>query len=344
MMMLLRLLSSLKLTLLGMVMLGLGAVLSYGNPMTVSIWVLVVPMSILAINLIATIVTNRLINGQPGLLLFHICLLTIVILAGVGRLIHLDAHVELAQGQVFTPDLMMEVRSGPMHMGGIDQVAFIQGHYTVDYLPRLRRRDTHSEVLLPGPDGRAIPQDVGDDRPLILQYYRFYTTFNKGFSPILMWIPVQGEPITGRINMPAYPLFEYKQDNQWTPPGTNEVIKFWLQVDAGLTEEKAWVLDGRNATGKLVVTVGEQRVELIKGEELQLAHGRLRYIDLSTWMGYRIFYDPTIHWMFWASFIGVLGLMQYFWTKMKRKSWLGSDENAALEGDSAVATDSEERA
>ena len=43
--------------------------------------------------------------------------------------------------------------------------------------------------------------------------------------------------------------------------------------------------------------------------------GRLRYERLSTWMGYKIFYDPTLHLMFATAIVGVLGLFTHFWQK-----------------------------
>lgn len=319
-------LSSLKLTLVGMILLGIGAGLSYGNPTDVSVWVLIVPLALLAINLAAAILTNPRINRQPGLLVFHVALLSTVVLAGVGRLTHLDAHLEIALGQAFSQDLLLEVQKGPWHAGNLDAVAFVQGPYTVEYAAGLRRGLTHSEVLIPGPNSKMTARDVGDDRPLVLERYRFYTTFNKGFTPILTWIPDQGQPVTGRINMPSYPLYDYKQDNRWTPPGTQEEIKFWLQLDTGLTLEKPWVLDGRNAKGVLVVTSKDQRVELNLGDEVRLEHGSLRYDDLTTWMGYRVFYDPTIQWMFFVAIAGVIGLSHYFWKKLNLAPWMSEDE------------------
>jgi cytochrome c biogenesis protein len=318
-----RLFASLKFTLAGMALLAGGAILSYGNPVDVSIWVLVVPLALLAINLSAAIATNPGINRQPGLLVFHICLLSIVLLAGVGRMTYFDAHLEITEGQAFSPELLLEVRQGPWHLGDLDKVAYVQGPYTVDYAANLQRGLTHSQVWVAGPDGKPVARDVGDDRPLILARYRFYTTHNKGFSPVLTWIPDAGVPVTGTINMPSYPLFDYKQDNRWTPPGSNEEIKFWLQLNTGMTPERAWVLDGRNSTGVLVVTSGDRRVELKPGEEVQLPHGRLRFEKLTTWMGYRVFYDPTLQWLFFVSVIGVLGLSHYFWVRLSLKAWAG---------------------
>jgi cytochrome c biogenesis protein len=328
----LRRLASLKFTLVGMVLLGIGSVFSYDNPVDVSVWVLIVPLGLLALNLAAAIVTNPHINRQPGLLVFHVALLGTVLLAGVGRLTHLDAHLEITRDQTFEPGLLMDVRKGPWHMGRLERVTFVQGAYTVDYAPGLQRGLTHSTVRVPGPGGRLVARDVGDDRPLVLEGYRFYTTHNKGFAPELTWIPDEGEAVTGRINMPSYPLFEYKQDNRWVPPGSDEEIKFWLQLRTGLTLEDAWVLDGRNAYGTLIVSTPENRQELAVGDEARLEHGRLRYENLTTWMGYRVFYDPTIQWLFFVTVAGVIGLSHYFWKKLNLKPWMDEVQEAS-EGD-----------
>lgn len=308
-------LASLKITLLGMILLALGAALSYGNPVTTPVWVLVAPLVVLALNLFAAILSNPKINRQSGLLVFHVGLLGIVILVAIGRLTYLDAHIEMIQGQDFSPDKLMEVKEGLLHGGNLQGVDFRQGGYTVQYAAGMQRGLTYSQVLIPDGRGNLEEKLVGDDRPLVLEAYRFYTTFNKGFTVLLTWKPNQGPAVSGTVNMPSYPLFDYKQDNAWTPPGGQE-IKFWLQLDTGITEKEAWVLDGRNSSGILVVTTDEQRVELNPGQELALPGGRLRYDRLLTWMGYAVFYDPTIKWLFYISMLCVMGLGWHYWQKM----------------------------
>lgn len=330
---LLRRIASLKFTLAGMVLLGIGAGYSYGNPMHVPVWVLVVPLGLLAINLMAAIATNQRINQQPGLLVFHLSLLSIVILAGIGRLTHLNAHLELLRGAAFNPDKLLEIRAGPLHSGALDQVHFIQGPYTVQYAPGVRRGVTNSHVKYQDDARQWIDKVIGDDRPLVLKGYRFYTTHNKGFSPILSWIPDDGGKVqTGAVNMPSYPLFDYKQDNQWTTP-SGQQVKLWLQLNSGLTEDAAWVLDGSKATAVLVVTsANDERRELTLGESMHLQGGVLRYDALSTWMGYRVFYDPTIQWLFFVAVTGVLGLAQYFWRKMNLQPWESQIETGPTVG------------
>lgn len=312
--------SSPRLTLVGMAMLGVGAALSYDNPAGTSVWVLVVPMAFLSLNLLAAIIHNPRIHQRGGLLVFHLCLLGIVILAAFGRLTRLEAHTELVEGTAFDKDNLIDVREGPLHRTGLDQVQFVQGPYTVDYAAGMVRGLTHSEVLVPAPNGWQR-FDIGDDRPLVLNGYRFYTTFNKGFAAVLSWLPAGGgAPIRGTVNMPAYPLYDFRQANRWEPR-EGEEIRFWLDLDTGLTDKRAWTLAPAKTHAELIVKSGEQRVTLKPGERVRLQGGVLTFERLSSWMGYKIFYDPTISWLFFTAIIGVMGLAGHFWQKLRQPDW-----------------------
>ncbi len=313
-------LASTRLTLLGMVLLAVGAGLSYDNPAEVSVWVLAGPLLLLALNLFAAILTQPRINRRPGLLIFHIGLLSICVLAAIGRLTFYEARVEVSQNSAFDVAAVDEVSQGMFHPGELQQVQFVQQGYTVEYRPGLVRGITRSQLQVSDGLGGWQAKVVGDDTPLIIDGYRFYTTFNKGFAAILTWIPEQGEAITGIIHMPSYPLFDYKQANSWTPPGSSEEIKFWLRVDTGMDRETDWLLDVRNTKGMLVVNDGELRLELQPGQDIDLPGGQLRYEALSSWMGYKIFYDPTLMWLFFASMLTVLGLCLHYWDKFKHQS------------------------
>ena len=324
-----RLLASLKLTLVGMILLVIGASFSYDNRLDVTMWVLVGPLAFLALNLTAAIFTNSRINRQPGLLVFHIGLLSIIVLAAIGRLSFIDAHLEIAEGQGFTPDLLLETRKGPLHAGRLDKVRFVQGNYTVDYAEGMHRGLTNSQVLIPDERGQFTTKIIGDDRVLVLEGYRFYTTFNKGFSVVLTWMPDQGMPVTGRINLPSYPLYDYKQDNSWTPPGASPV-KFWLQVSTGMREDAAWMLDARNSRGVLVVSHQDQRVELQVGESTRLDGGQLRYDHLSSWMGYKVYYDPTLRWLFFVAIFAVIGMAWHYWQVMGSRLFPAEAQHSPL--------------
>ncbi len=314
MIMLLSRLASTRLTLFGMALLAAGAGLSYDNPAEMPVWVLVVPLAFLSINLFAAIIVQPGINKRPGLLTFHIGLLAVCVLAAIGRLTVYEARIEMLQGTEFSPAQAFNVQQGPWHVGDLNALAFVQGPYTVEYGPELSRGPTRSHVAIPLPEGGWDEKVVGDDTPLLLDGYRFYTSFNKGFAPILTWLSDAGEQVTGAVHMPSYPLFEYKQDSEWVTP-LGEQLKLWLRLETGYTEETSWVLDGERSTGVLVVNSGDQRVELSPGDEVSLQGGRLRYEALSTWMGYKIYYDPTLKWLFIAAVLAVFGLMQHYWSK-----------------------------
>ena len=305
-----------KLAFLGMGMLAIGAMLSYDNPMSTPIWALVLPMAFLAVNLLCAILTYPRINRRGGLLTFHVGLLALVVLAAIGRLTFFEAHVELRDGQVFTADEVIDVKQGPWHKNGLTNVSFMQGSYTVDYFSNLRRGPTRSYLLVK--EGDEWQQHIaGDDTPLVVDGYRFYTSYNKGFAPVLTWMSNSGEAETGAIHMPSYPLYEYKQDKEWVTPGGDK-LRLWLSLETGLSHDKEWILDTRRSSGQLVVTTENgQRYEIAPGDEISLPSGQLRFEELSTWMGYKIFYDPTLHGMFFFSILSVLGLFAHFWRKMK---------------------------
>lgn len=308
-------LGSPRLALLGMAALGIGAALSYGNPAGTPIWVLVVPLFFLAINLSAAITTNPRIYARRGLLLFHIGLLSIVVLAAVGRLTFFEAHMELLDGAGFDRHELFDVRSGVWHRSTLDDVHFVQNGFAVEYFAGLRRGRTYSNVTLLGRDGSNTAHVVGDDRPLIVDGYRFYTTYNKGFALVLTWIPEQGDAVTGAVHMPSYPLFAHKQDQTWTPPGGAE-LQLWLRLETGLDEKQAWMLDTRHVRGTLVVESSAGRSELAPGQVLTLPGGQVRFERLAAWMGYKVFYDPTLLPLFIASMLAVAGLFAHFWHRL----------------------------
>ena len=314
-------LGSTRFTLVGMALLGVGAALSYDNPVTTPVWVLVIPLLILAFNLLLAIIINPAINRRPGLLLFHLGLLSIITLAAIGRLTSMEAHIELVDGAAFDPDSLFDVRQGPLHDGHLERIRFIQQGYSVEYRPQMKRGLTYNHILLADDNGRVEPRVIGDDRPLLLAGYRIYATSNKGFAPRMTWVADDGTSVSGSINMPSYPLLYFRQANEWTPPG-GPAIKFWLQLETGLKEDAAWVLQPERASGTLVVNQSGRRVELQPGESLALPGGTLHYDQLSGWMGFKVSYDPTLPWLFVSAILTVLGLFIHYWRKFSAEPML----------------------
>lgn len=295
-----------------MAFLATGVLLSYDNPRAPQ-WYLIVPLGWLAVNLLSAMASNAKLR-RGGLLLFHVALLAIISLVAIGRLTHLDGQVEISESSTFSAAEVHITRRGPYHPLRLDKVFFVQGPFTVNYAPGMRREQTRSQILLEDSSGRMLPSVIDDAHPLVRQGYRFSVTANKGFGALLTWMPDQGEPISGTVNMPSYPLNDWNQENRWAPPGEAEV-KLRLLLNSALNKDGAWTLSSKTTSAQLEVDTGSRKMLLLPGDAVRLRHGSMRYDGLRAWMGYKVFYDPTVTWLFWIAVSGVLGMAWHFWSK-----------------------------
>lgn len=300
-------LGSSRLTLAGFALLAAGTLASYNWPSAPD-GLIAAPLALLALNLAAAMALRPALR-RGGLGLFHAALLALLLLAGAGRMLHFDARVEVAEDALLDPAQIEVTGQGAWHGTAWQRLQFRQGGYRVDYAPAMKRGHTRSQVWLAD---EAAARVVGDDTPLVLDGYRFYTTHNKGFAPLLTWTPERGEAVQGTLHMPSYPLFDWKQENQWTAPD-GRTLRFWLRIERPLPEQSAWTLDPHDMPALLVVEVDGQRHELKPGESVSLGGATLRYDRLTGWMGYRIFYDPTLLPLLGVALLGMLGLGWHLW-------------------------------
>lgn len=320
-------LASLKLTLVILAALGIGIVTAYLSE-TRTTWALVVPLGLCALNLLAAIATNPVFRRQLPLLVFHLCLLALILLVAAGRLTYLKGQVEVTDGTWFDGRLTSG-ESGPWHRDRLDRVRFANLGFTVDYDPGLRRGPTRNAVQTVGDDGRAREQVIGDQTPLVQQGYRFYTSHNKGFAPTFAWQPAAGgEPLVGSVHLPAYPLHEYRQAQTWRPPSATSDIWVQLRFDENLLDPErpdAFKLPKEHV---LVLRAGDLRRELQPGDTVALPEGRLTYLGVRAWMGYTVFHDWTIPWLLASALAAVGALGWHFWQKFARRPWLDNGEIA----------------
>jgi cytochrome c biogenesis protein len=286
-------------------------------------------LAALAINLAAALIATPRLRKEPGLLIFHAALLALMLLAAAGRLAHFDGHVEVTEGNLFSADDVVVDSKGPLHPDRLQYIAFKQGPFRVDYAPGVKRAATRSEVTVPAESAVEL-HNVGDDVPLLARGYRFYTTHNKGVAVVLTWLPANGEPVTGAIHMPSYPLFDWKQANKWRAPGGPD-IRFWLHLDTPIRDDSAWTLESGSASGVLVVNADGKRLELKPGERAAFTGGELRFEELRGWMGYRIFFDPTLPWLLVAAILAVCGLALQFFGKAIRWQFDGASDSCPVE-------------
>ena len=123
---LLKNIASLKLTMVGLV--GLIA-----NSFAVSQWPdesipwLVLPLSLLAVNLFAALLVRHAFRQQAALLLFHVGLLAVLMLVAAGVLLRFDGSVEVVEGTAFDAANVTVRGGGWLHPNRLDRVQFAQG-------------------------------------------------------------------------------------------------------------------------------------------------------------------------------------------------------------------------
>lgn len=271
------------------------------------------PLGLLALHLASAMALRpRLRRG--GLGLFHICLLACLGLLAWGRLTHFDGRVEVAEGMPFDAAAVVPAEHGPWHdPQALAALKFTQGRFQVNYATGVKRADTRSQVQLA--DGST--QEVGDAQALKLSGWRFYTTHNKGFAPLLTWQAPGQPPQSGHLHMPAYPLFDWQQLQDWTPPG-GPAMKLWVHLDTPLPTDRAFILAPSDMAATLVLEVAGQRHTIRPGEAASGPWGRLRFDKLQGWMGYRIHRDPAMLPLLVLALAAVLGLAWHVWPRLAR--------------------------
>jgi hypothetical protein len=312
-------LASLKLTLAAIAAFGAGVLASYAGAID-GTWGLAAPLGLLAANLAAAIATNAAFRRQAPLLVFHLALLAIVLLAAAGRLTYLKGRLELSSGETFAGELSQSER-GPLHVSRLAAAAFTNEGFSIGYSAGVRRDETKNAVAWTGGDGRVQRALIGDQQPLVLAGYRFYTSPNKGFAPVFAWQPRGGAPRLGTIHLPAYPAHEYRQALDWTLPGSDVNVWTMLAFDEIILDPakpSEFRLPERHT---LVVRVGEARSVLVPGERIELPQGTLTYRGLTTWMGYSVFYDWTLPWLLAACMLAAASLAWHFWAKFAAQPW-----------------------
>ncbi len=318
MMEILKSLASLKLTLVGMVLFGLASVAVYKLDHNAAPW-LAGPLFLMGVNLIAAVATNRVFRKNTPLLIFHLALIGIVLLAAAGRLTFLKGGAEVTEGEAFSG--LKHSEAGPLHPWRIDRVQFINEGMDIDYTPGPVRVSTVSRVRWVDEHGIEHTGSARDNTPLVLFGYHFNVTANKGFAPVLLWQPANGDPVLGAVHMPSYPAQADSQAMTWRPNGVTEDI--WLMLsfkEVLIPAERASrfrLPDERT----LIVRHRTARWELQPGQRVSLPDGVLEYRELRTWMGYQVYYDWTVPWLLAASIVAVLSLAWYFWRKFAARPW-----------------------
>lgn len=289
------------------------------------------PLAMFAVSLLAAIATNARFRRDPLLLGLHLGLLALVVMIALARLTYLDGMVSLTDGTTFPGQLDVD-RRGPLHPGHVERLRFSNEGFIEDYTRADRWRTTRNQVRWWDAQGTSHFAEIGDDEPLVLGAYRIYTTFNRGYSPVLIWHPSDGLPQQGTVQLRADT--DFGQANEWQPQG-GPPIWIMLETDEPVALQRGQRRHNLGASGlrhSLVVRTGNLRETMRPGDTLDLPGGRLTYVELGTWMGYRVVYDYAMYWIASSAAVVVLCMIAFYARLLRR-----NDIAHPLRGDEACA-------
>lgn len=284
------------------------AVVQLGWPAT---WAVLLPLLVLCANLGAAIGLHARFRVDLPLLVFHLALLALVALIVVARLVYFEGRVALTAGSTFDGEVFDEQR-GPLHFKDLSGLRFSNDGVTEDLSSYGRYAATANLVRWRDAEGRQRQAEIGDDTPLLLDGYRIYATRNRGFAPVFSWQANGGAIEYGSVQLRDMGQGGFTSDGGWLLPNGPEI---WAMLELLQTIRKAGQrvdLDADSVAHRLVVRVGETRQALLPGESMLLPEGRLTYLELKSWMGYRISYDPTMPWLIATVLTGAGSLIWFY--------------------------------
>lgn len=273
---------------------------------------MLLPFVLLVVNLVASIVSNARFRADLPLLVFHLALLALVALFGFARLTYLDARATLSSGTGFEGVLERQER-GPLHWGRIEALRFANEGMSAHYSEKGSYRGTYNRVRWQDAGGAWQLSEIGDDRPLVLDGYRIYATVYRGLAPLFSWQPTGGAEEIGSVQLEDHRNSDLPPAAGWQLPGGPNL---WMQINftplAAPRDTQQQDLGAGELQHTLVLRNGAQRQSMRIGDVVDFPQGKLRYLQLDSWMSYRFVYDPTVPWIIATLIVGVASLIWFY--------------------------------
>lgn len=278
------------------------------------------PFALLTVNLVAAIAVRPALRADGALLLLHLALLALLGLFVVARLTYFEGTVSLNSGTLFEGQLASQER-GPLHRDRLGEIRFANVGFTEDFPQRGKYKATYNRVRWQDAGGMLREAVIGDDHPLILGGYRIYTSRFRGFAPVFHWRAADGTEDLGSVHLNDTRSGEFAPTNEWRLP-QGPVI--WAMLESATDVDPAPGSQRSNLAvdridHRLVLRVGDDRHVMAPGETVSLAGGRLTYLRLDSWMGYKISHDPTRPWLLAAVMVVVGSLLWYYGRRLRAR-------------------------
>lgn len=305
---------------------GLGALAVVAQLATARGWthadVVVVPLLLLALNLVAALLTLPRFRNDLPLLVMHLALIAFLLLLLASKLVRYEAQVVLADGQQFSGGEVVGETRRPAYPGGVEALRFANEGQRRSYNPdgslyarysqvRWQRGDEEHRVRL----GKA---------PLVIDSHAIYQSLNWGHAARLIWQGEQGELKSTSLIFAAWRDGIDQQGAPWQPVAGVRPVWFGLEFSERALDP---LHDGRTPADApdglgLVVRDGNDRWLLAPGQTRYLpGFGMIGYHGTVGWMGYDIVYDPLKNGLLAVTLVLVLAMVGYYLRQMRAVSW-----------------------
>lgn len=281
---------------------------------------LVLPFSLLLLNLAASILTHPRFRSSLPLLVLHLALLMIVALFVTGRLTYMYGAISLTKGTQFD-GIVDKIDQGPYHPVGYDKLKIVHAHTTERFNDDIGHHiDIRNTLRWQNHDKRWHETELAFGYPIIIDGYRIYPSGRRGYVAIFEWAAPQGMRDMGAVQLFGSGIEVMENTNRWVLPNGQEA---WLllEKDDPAPPPRGTVrtdMGARDLPHKLVLRVGDERHEIRLGDEISLQGGKLRYLKLESWGGYELIYDPTEPWLIASIILAICALAWYYYSKFAR--------------------------
>lgn len=271
------------------------------------------PLLLLVANLSAAIVVHPRFRANLPLLVFHLALIALVVILLIARLVFFEGKVAITSGTQFDGQWSRQ-SGGPASRDPGSELDF----ENVDFIERFaadgRRLGTVARLRWRNESGKSDIAEAGEDSPLILHGVRIYPIAERGFAPVLRWESQGGSFEIGTVHLHDDGQGGFTPDGGWRLPDGQEM---WAMVEPLATAAPTRAgertnLGAHSFPHRLVVRIGNERREMRPGDTIDLTAGRLTYLELRAWLGFRATYDPTMSWLLATVAVAVLALAAFY--------------------------------
>lgn len=272
---------------------------------------------LLVVNLVFAILVREKIKNSPFLLLFHIALLLMLLAIGFSRLTYFKGWVEISPNMPITEPTGV-ISKGPWHPNAFKntrvQLLDFEANYGTD-----GRYQSIRSLLQVG--NKQQPTLIDDSQTADILGYQFTQSSNIGFALSFVWMADDGTMVQGLSHFPSIIAYPETQGLELDLPNVKQPV--WVGLE--IASDRPSFFTPRFVVPQeygYQVMASDGGYQVRPGQSIQLPEGSLMLQAVVPWVGYDLYYDPSIYFLLFSALIGVFALAVFLWQRQTTSSWV----------------------